>query len=125
MLVSSPLPCMYGWLSSLHHLSSEGLMANLESMNGSPSLHLTDTALVAAHGYVILALQTLNDCCSLGLGGMKHKMTSATVKTSEPSLQRLRPYGIKLSNSPLRPHISPGAWASPLSLGCRAMILNI
>jgi hypothetical protein len=59
---------VYSWLSSLHHLSPEGLTAHLESMNGSPSLHLTDTALVVAHGYVILALQTLNDCCSLGLG---------------------------------------------------------
>jgi hypothetical protein len=58
---------MYSWLSSLYHLSPEGLMAHLESMDGSPSLHLTDTALIMAHGYVILALQSLNDCCELGL----------------------------------------------------------
>jgi hypothetical protein len=34
---------------------------------GLPSLHLTDAALVAAHGYVICVLQTLNDCFELGL----------------------------------------------------------
>jgi Glycosyl hydrolase family 3 N terminal domain len=36
MLVSSPLQCVYSWLSSLHPLSPEGLVANLEFMHGSP-----------------------------------------------------------------------------------------
>jgi hypothetical protein len=59
---------VYSWLSSLHHLGPEGLMAHVEAIKeGLPSLHLTDAALVAAHGYVICVLQTLNDCFELGL----------------------------------------------------------
>lgn len=67
---------VYSWLSSMHHVNAEGMMAHVEAIEsrdgtdflklGSPSLHLVNEALVAAHTYVVWALQTFNDCCGLG-----------------------------------------------------------
>ena len=42
----------------------KGLFAGLKL--GSPSLYLVNEALVAAHTYILWALQTFNDCCELG-----------------------------------------------------------
>ena len=64
---------VYSWLSSMHHLSPDAMMAHVEDDNGVPTLQLDcapskrwlNVALVGAHTYVLFAAQTINDCFAL------------------------------------------------------------
>jgi hypothetical protein len=65
---------VYGYLSSMHHLNPEAMMAHIEDWEGVPTLKLdglpstrwSSEALIGGHTYVLFALQTLNDCFQLG-----------------------------------------------------------
>jgi Family of unknown function (DUF5677) len=63
---------VYGLACSLHHANFEGLTGHFEmkdgglKMDGPPSLAWTDAALISAHMFLVLALNTLNDSSELG-----------------------------------------------------------
>ena len=63
---------IYGVACSLHHANFEGLMGSFEMKDGKfemsapPSFAWTAAALIAAHEFFLLALDTLNDCLKLG-----------------------------------------------------------
>jgi Family of unknown function (DUF5677) len=60
---------VYGYLSSMHHLNPEAMMAHIDDLDGVPTLRLDgspsarwcDEALIGAHTYVLFAMQTFND----------------------------------------------------------------
>jgi hypothetical protein len=63
---------VYGLACSLHHANFEGLMGHCDTkdgklkMDGPPSFAWTGAALIAAHTYLLFALDTLNECLQLG-----------------------------------------------------------
>jgi hypothetical protein len=63
---------VYSLACSIHHANAEGLLSYMKmkdesiAMDGPPSFEWTGEALIAAHTYFLLALDTLNDCCKLG-----------------------------------------------------------
>jgi hypothetical protein len=63
---------VYGVACSLHHANFEGLMGHCDrrdgklKMDGPPSFAWTGAALIAAHTYLLFALDTLNECIQLG-----------------------------------------------------------
>jgi Family of unknown function (DUF5677) len=65
---------VYGIACSIHHANFEGLAGYVEvngdapTMDGPPSMAWVGQALIAAHTYILFALDTLNECCELGLG---------------------------------------------------------
>jgi hypothetical protein len=65
---------VYSYLSSMHHLNPEAMMAHIDNCEGVPTLNLdglpstrwSSEALMGGHTYVLFALQTFNDCFQLG-----------------------------------------------------------
>jgi hypothetical protein len=64
---------VYSLCSSLHHANYEGLSGYAElndgvpTFDGPPSMEWISEALMYAHSYSCQTLNTLNDCCHLGL----------------------------------------------------------
>ncbi len=62
---------VYSLGCSIHHANFEGLTGYIEmkddmvTMDGPPSFKWTGSALIAAHTYLLFALDTLNECCKL------------------------------------------------------------
>lgn len=65
----------YSLGSSMHHVNAEGMLAyvgvNDEKpvLDAPPSEAWVAEALISAHTYFLQSLDTLNDCCKLGLDG--------------------------------------------------------
>jgi hypothetical protein len=75
----------YSLGASMHHVNAEGLLAYVDASqplllyDAPPSMAWVAQALVSAHVYVLLVLDTLNDCCNLGFDERLKKAGEALV----------------------------------------------